>query len=111
MKYVTMITLIIVLGGCGASLTPNPDEVMGEWEKADDLLPPINLVLSKDDHRILARLRLSWVELSGTALVERMTLRLTFPDRPEIFGEFVTTSELKLRFEAGGPEFLLKKLD
>jgi hypothetical protein len=62
--------LLIVLDSCVKTPAPVGDEILGEWEKQDDLLPPINLVLSREGTTILGRLRLSGREANGIASVE-----------------------------------------
>jgi hypothetical protein len=84
---------------------------MGEWEKPDNSLPPINLFLSENEGSIRARLRLSGVEANGTATLTDTTLRLTFPGRRAIIGEFISSRELRLRLDDAGPAFVLKKRD
>jgi hypothetical protein len=109
----TLLTFVFVvlLTSCASPVVPNADEVIGEWQKPDDSLPPINLVLSRNEGRILARLRLSGVEANGTASVEGTKLRLTLPGREDMAGEFLSKSELKLRLDTAGPEFVLKRRD
>jgi hypothetical protein len=108
-RRISAILIALVLVGCGSGVTPSVDEAIGEWEKTDNLLPPIRLVLSKNDGHILARLRLSGVEANGTATVSDGKLRLRFPNRQDIVGEFSSKNELKLRLDASGTEFSLKK--
>jgi hypothetical protein len=105
-----LLTVLLVLGltGC-ANPAPGPDDAVGEWEKVDNLLPPINLLLSKTGDSIVARLRLSGVELHGTATIDDRKLRLSFPDRQDVTGEFTSRNELKLRVNNAGEEFVLKK--
>jgi hypothetical protein len=103
------VVFFVVLAGCATSAVPTAEDVIGEWEKADNLLPPINLVLSERGGVILARLRLSGIEANGTATLADSRLRLTLPDRQDAFGEFISKSELKLRLNAAGPDFLLRK--
>jgi hypothetical protein len=107
-RTLSTVVFAMVLAGC-AKPARTPDSVLGEWEKPDSSLPPINLVLSKDEGEIRARLRLSGVEANGTATVADTALRLTFPGRQEMIGEFISTRELKLRLDAAGPAFLLRK--
>jgi hypothetical protein len=90
-------------------VVPSIDEALGEWEKQDNLLPPINLLLSRDDGRIVARLRLSGVEANGAATITETGLRLVLPGRQDIVGEFISKTQLKLRLDAAGPEFELRK--
>jgi hypothetical protein len=108
-RTILIILLVFALMGCGSSTAPTVDEALGEWEKPDSALPPINLLLSRNEGRIHARLRLSGIEANGTAIFSDKQLRLTFPDRPELVGEFISKDELKLRLDAAGPEFVLKK--
>ncbi len=99
--------VILAVTGCGSPSSPGAGEALGEWEKSDNLLPPINLLLTRGDDRVLARLRLSGVELNGTATFPDGKLRLSFPGRQDVTGEFLSPTELKLLLE--GVELLLKK--
>lgn len=94
---------------CSGSFAPTTDEILGDWQKQDDKLPPISLTLTRQGEVVRARLRLSGVEAHGTATVDRRTLRVALPGRPELTGEFVSSSELTLRFEAAGRAYLLTK--
>jgi hypothetical protein len=108
-RTISAILLVLVLTSCGSSPAPNADELLGEWEKPDNLLPPINLVLSANNGRIDARLRLSGVEANGTATLLDGHLRLTFPDRRDMVGELISKNELRLRLDAAGSEYVLRK--
>lgn len=94
---------------CSGSLAPTTDEILGDWQKQDDKLPPISLMLARDGEVVRARLRLSGVEVHGTAIVDRRSLRVALPGRPELTGEFASSTELTVRFEATGPAYLLTK--
>jgi hypothetical protein len=54
---------------------------------------------------------LSGSELNGTALVDGARLQLRFPARPEIIGQFVSRTELRLRLNDSGPDYTLTKRD
>jgi hypothetical protein len=109
-RMLLAVALIGQLAGCADS-APTVDEILGEWEKDDNRLPPISLVLSKHDSGMVARLRLSGIQAIGTGILDGRKLRLIFPARQDALGEFVTKTELRLRLEASRPEFLLKKRD
>jgi hypothetical protein len=68
-------------------------------------------MLYPGDGRILTRLRLSGVELNGTALVDGAQLRLIFPNRPDATGELLSTSEMNLWLEPNGQAFRLTKTE
>ena len=105
-RWFLMVILVAVMTSC-ADNGITEDEVLGEWEKQGDSLPPIHLVLSKDRTRMLARLRLSGVDLSGNAILEGAQLRLILAGREPMIGQFVSMSTLKLRL--GDRDFLLTK--
>jgi hypothetical protein len=67
LRTTSAIIFILLLVSCGRSAVLDIDEVLGEWIKPDNSLPPVNLVLAKDDGRVVARLRFSGVEVNGTA--------------------------------------------
>jgi hypothetical protein len=109
LRTILSILLVLVLTRCGSPAAPTVDEALGEWEKPDSLLPPINLLLTRNGSRVDARLRLSGIEANGIAVFSDRQLRLTFPGRPDVVGEFISKDELKLRLDAAGPEYVLKK--
>jgi hypothetical protein len=74
------------------------DDVLGEWEKEDNSLPPIHIVLSRDGTRILARIRLSGVDLNGTATLDGNQLRIRLAGREELTGTFNSRNLLNLRW-------------
>ena len=82
---------------------------MGTWEKQDTMLPPISLTLAADGDTTRARLRLSGVELHGTAIVDGDRLELVFPDRQPITGRFTSKTELIVRLGEAGSEYALRK--
>ena len=86
------------------------DDVMGEWKKQGDSLPPINLLLERDGTNLLARLHLSGVELNGIARLEENKLLLEFPNRDHMVGEFTSTSTLRLRLDRLSGDFYLRKV-
>lgn len=102
---------VVLAAACAGPNAPEGAEIIGQWEKADGDLPPISLTLSSDGAVTVARLRLSGSELNGTALVDGARLRLRFPARPEVIGEFVSRFELKLRLDDSGPDYVLTKRD
>jgi len=83
------------------------DDVLGEWEKEDNSLPPIHIVLSRDGTRILARIRLSGVDLNGMATLDGNQLLMRFDGREEITGTFSSRNLLNLRL--GERDVLLVK--
>jgi hypothetical protein len=106
-----MALLLLMASACASPVVPGGQDRLGTWEKQDQTLPPISLTLSAQGTQLLARLRLSGVESNGMAFVDGVRLRLTLPQRPEVAGEFVSRTELKLRLDANGPEYLLIKRD
>jgi|SRR5688572_24237412 len=104
----SVVLIVAFLTSCGDNAI-QPDDVLGEWEKQEDSLPPVNLVLSREGGRLLARLRLSGVELNGTARLEDSQLYLEFPNREPMTGEFTSGSSLNLRLDKLGGQFVLKK--
>jgi hypothetical protein len=101
--------LLVVAIACAGPNAPEGADIIGQWEKDDEALPPISLMLSMDGDSTVARLRLSGSELHGTALVDGARLRLRFPARPDVIGQFVSSTELKLRFNDSGPDYTLTK--
>src|SRR5207253_2451535 len=84
-RTLPIVALVVVLTNCATPVLPRSDDVIGEWEKQGNFLPPINLVLSRNDGGgILGRLRLSGVEANGTATAADTKLRLSFRGREDI---------------------------
>jgi hypothetical protein len=108
-RTISAILLVLVLTSCESSPAPSADDAIGDWEKQDNLLPPINFVLSGNNGRIDARLRLSGVEANGTATLVDGQLRLRFPDRQDVVGQLISKNEMRLRLNGAGPEFVLRK--
>jgi hypothetical protein len=106
-----LIGVLVVAVACAGRNAPDSVDLIGQWEKQDGGLPPINLTVSVDGDSTVARLRLSGSELNGTAVVDGARVRLDFPDRPAINGQLVSSTELKLRLNDSGPDFTLTKLD
>ena len=100
--------LIPFLAACTTKVF-TPDDALGEWEKEGPSLPPINLLLSRDGARLLARLRLSGIELNGVAKLEDNRLLLDFPTRGPMAGEFTSITSLNLRLGNPGEQFVLTK--
>jgi hypothetical protein len=109
LKNAIATVVVIVTAACAGSNVPEDAGIIGQWEKQDRALPPISLTLSSDGGSTVARLRFSGSDLIGTALVEGARLKLRFPGRPDMVGEFVSNTELTLRLDDGGPGYLLTK--
>ena len=107
-RYFAALFLVAFLTACTDNAL-QPDDVLGDWEKQEDSLPPVNLFLSKHGARLLARLRLSGVELNGVARLEDNQLYLDFPNREPMKGEFTSGSSLNLRVDKGSEQFVLTK--
>jgi len=104
--WLASLLLVGVVIACAAKRVA-VEGIVGEWEKQDNSLPPIHLVLSKDGIQIRARLRLSGVDLSGTAQLDGDQLRLNFSGRNEIKARFTSATTLLLAM--GDREYLLSK--
>jgi hypothetical protein len=82
--------------------TPDPatasDIIVGEWEKPENSLPPVNLVVTRYGDGDRARLRLSGVERNGTVTLNGNRVVLHFPGIPDINGEILSRTELRLDF-------------
>ena len=94
---------------CARQSSPRIADVVGSWEKEEQTLPPISLDLSSDGDLLRARLRLSGSESNGTAVLDGSTLRLSLQGREKLSGEFVSMTELRLRFGSGADAYILRK--
>jgi hypothetical protein len=104
-----LFVLLIVLSSCVKTPAPVSDDILGEWEKQDELLPPITLVLSREGTTIFGRLRLSGRESHGIALVEGERFRLKLAGQQEVSGQLVSQYELRLHLSDKDPPFVLTK--
>jgi hypothetical protein len=86
------------VASCMAADTIRPTDVLGEWSRPGDSFPPVNLTLSDSGSGLRARLRLSGTETHGSATIEGHQLRLALDGRPEMSGEWVSKTELRLHF-------------
>ena len=86
-----------VVSACAPTLSPGVEEVVGDWERDEDTLPPIHLRLWVERDTLRARLRLSGSESIGVATLDGSALRLRLSGRPEtLVGEFRSKTELEL---------------
>jgi hypothetical protein len=107
MKTTLLIATIVSCNGVG---TPNTQDVVGEWERPVDSLPPINLVLTPEGSALRARLRLSGVERFGQATIDSEALRIRFDDGGALDGRFTSATELIVQFPSNGRSYRLRKL-
>ena len=108
LRYLAAVFFITLLAACTPKVI-TPDDAVGQWQKLEESLPPINLVLSRDGTRLLAGLRLSGVELNGLARLQDNQLYLDFPNREPMTGEFTSQSRLNLRLDKLGEPLALTK--
>ncbi len=102
------IVALAALSACAREWAPRAEQVAGGWEKEEDTLPPIHLLLWLERDTLRARLRLSGSESAGTATVDGTELRLRLAGRPDVLvGEFL--SETELRFELGTKAYRLRR--
>jgi hypothetical protein len=98
---------------CRVTYLPPPaqmEDVLGDWERRESTLPPINLVLSREGTGLAARLRLSGVDLSGRAELHGTKLTFEFPGRTEQpLGELVAKGELQFRLGPRTDLYTLRK--
>jgi hypothetical protein len=110
MRHLFILALCIAATACIRPFEPSEADVLGEWQKIDDTLPPINLELTRAGEDLQARLRLSGVDLNGTAELDGSQLLLVVPGRTEpLIGEFISSTELRLRFDAPAGSYTLRK--
>jgi len=110
-SIVTGFTVIAALSaGCNDTAGPiTTVNIVGEWAKMDNSLPPVNLSITRDGSGLRARLRLSGVEANGTATVDGRRLTLALQGRAEaMLGEVVSDTELDLQL-APGASYRLQK--
>ena len=83
--------------------------IVGEWEKPEQTLPPMNLVVSRHSDGDQARLRLSGVERFGTVTLNGSHVVLHFAGTADITGEILSRTELRLDFPPSAPINLRKR--
>jgi hypothetical protein len=102
--------VLLVASGCGRSTSLSTDDMVGEWQKQGNSLPPISLLITSEGSGLRARLRLSGAEAHANAIVHGRMLRLEFDQkRADLQGEFVSKNELDLRFQPGRETYRLRK--
>ena len=88
------------------------EDVVGEWEKIEQTLPPIHLRLWLDRDTLRARLRLSGRESHGTATFDGANLQVDLGQRGgRLTGVPVKADELEVRLPPGSTAYRLKKRD
>src|SRR5262245_31309726 len=110
-SIVTGFTIIAALSaGCNDAVGPVASaNIVGDWAKMDNSLPPVNLSITRDGAALHARLRLSGVEANGTATVDGRRLTLALQGRAEaMLGEVVSDTQLDLQL-APGASYRLQK--
>src|SRR5688572_30070080 len=111
MRRLSVVVLYMVALACNRPFEPVAADVIGQWQKREDTLPPIHLELTSSGNGLAARLRLSGVELNGSAQLDGNQLLLVMPGRVEpMIGEFLSSTELRLRFDAPAGMYTLHKL-
>jgi hypothetical protein len=111
----TIVAGFIIVGALGAGCNDTaapfaPANVVGEWAKMDNSLPPVSLSITRDGSGLHARLRLSGVEANGTATVDGRRLSLALQGRAEaMLGEVVSDTELDLQLAPGASYRLHKQ--
>jgi hypothetical protein len=114
MRRIALLIGVLALAACNGSPTPNGPtlrvaDVVGQWTKVEESLPPIDLLLTRDGTIVRARLRLSGSESNGTATIDGSQLTLRFPDRSDIAGKLLSESELELQFDLPPQQQRLQK--
>lgn len=113
MNRLTLFLLVAVaplLGACASFSGPEIDDVVGEWQKDDDRLPPVHLLITRDGSALSARVRLSGIERMGTAAVDGRRLILTLTEPTDVVeGEFTSSTELMLQLRRDGEPYRLLK--
>ncbi len=86
------------------------EDVVGEWEKVEQTLPPVHLRLWLDRDILRARLRLSGRELHGTATFNGTDLQVDLGQRGErLTGVLVKEGELEVRLSPRSTAYRLRK--
>jgi hypothetical protein len=106
-----LLVLSLTLGiACAGSTAPRVDDLVGEWQKEDKALPPINLIVTRSGSDLRARLRLSGTDRNGSVALDGTHLRVTLDGTPEsLTGELVSSLDLDLKLTASGQAYRLRK--
>jgi hypothetical protein len=100
----------LLFGCAGAGSRTTASSVIGEWEKQEQTLPPINLSITGDSSALRARLRLSGTERFGTATLDGSNLLLKFDrDTQQVRAELRSPTEMRIVFGVNGLSFVLRK--
>jgi len=110
-----MVALALCIAACGRRESPmSTEEIIGEWRKQDNKLPPVNLLLTSEGVGLRARLRLSGRELFGRATVQGYDLHIRFDEdssgsRGVLNGRFDSKTHLVVHLEPDGTPYHLVK--
>jgi len=104
------VAALILCAACHTATTLSTEDIIGEWVKPGQKLPPVSLLISAEGPGLRARLRLSGAERDASAKVTGTTLKLKFDKpQPTMDGQFVSKTELDLRLQPDGEVYRLKK--
>jgi hypothetical protein len=93
-----------------ADPTRATDVIIGEWEKVERSMPPVNLVISRHSDGDRARLRLSGVDRFGTVTTNGNRVVLHFAGTPDVTGEIVSSTEMTLNLDQSLTAILRKRV-
>ena len=104
------VAALILCAACHTTTTLSTEDIIGEWVKPGQKLPPVSLLISAEGPRLRARLRLSGTDRAGSAKVTGTRLKLKLGD-PEstLEGQFISKTDLEIRLHPDGEVFRLKK--
>lgn len=100
----------ILCAACSKPTTLSTEDIIGEWVKPGQKLPPVSLLISAEGPGLRARLRLSGTERAASAKVTGTKLRLRF-EQPlsTLEGQFLSKTQLEIRLKPDGEIYRLQK--
>ena len=105
----SLVVFVFAIGCSGRPDAPRTPDIVGEWDKLENTLPPVSLTVVRDGAALKARLRLSGTEANGTVVLDSNRLRVQLVGRSQpLTGVLVSRTELRLSAPNGTEYRLLK---
>jgi hypothetical protein len=94
-----IIAAVFMLIACGRGTDPDSSALIGEWEKLERSMPPVNLLITRDGEVLRGRMRLSGTESHCTITIDGTRITLHFANDATIDGDLLSSKELRLNMD------------
>ena len=111
MSKVAVALIVAILSSCTSSTSrPASEDLVGEWEKREQTLPPVHLSITRDSAGLSARLRLSGTERVGRVTVDGPTILMQFAGIQEpMRARLPSKAEMHIDLTPGSTQVLNKR--